>query len=138
LRQMIAFCGLNCYESGAFLATKENDDRKRATVAQEWSGLFKVEIKPEDINCDGCLFDGECLFNYCKVCEIRKYGKRKGLKNCGYCGEYRCYKLEFLYLGMHRIQKTAWIKSILPLNSASYPSVAKVITALLIYSLKRI
>jgi hypothetical protein len=51
---MIGFCGLNCYECGAFLATKENNDKKRAEVAQEWSRLFKVEIKPEDINCDGC------------------------------------------------------------------------------------
>jgi hypothetical protein len=46
---MIAVCGLNCYECGAFLAMKENDDQKRAKVAQEWSRLFKVEIKSEDI-----------------------------------------------------------------------------------------
>ena len=56
LKEMIVFCGLGCHECGAFLATKDNDDRKRATVAQEWSRLFKVEIKPEDINCDGCLY----------------------------------------------------------------------------------
>ena len=55
MKQMIAFCGLGCHECGAFLATKENDDRKRATVAQEWFRLFKVGIKSEDINCDGCL-----------------------------------------------------------------------------------
>ncbi len=61
---MIAFCGLICHECGAFLATKENDDQKRATVAQEWSKLFKVEIKPEDINCDGCQSDGGRLSNY--------------------------------------------------------------------------
>jgi hypothetical protein len=46
---MIAVCGLGCYECGAFLATKENDDQKRAKVAQEWSKLFKLEVKPEDI-----------------------------------------------------------------------------------------
>ena len=54
MNKIVGFCGLGCYECGAFLATKENDDRKRATVAQEWSRLFKVEIKPEDINCNGC------------------------------------------------------------------------------------
>ena len=97
MNEMIAICGLNCYECGAFLAAKENDDRKRYEVAQEWSRLFKVEIKPEDINCDGCQSDGGRLFNYCKVCEIRKCGKEKVLENCGYCDEYPCHKLNFIF-----------------------------------------
>ena len=96
MKEMIAFCGLNCFECGAFLATKENDDQKRAEVAQEWSKLFKVEIKPEDINCEGCLSDGGRVFNYCKVCKIRKCGKGKGLENCGYCDDYPCRKLDFI------------------------------------------
>ena len=97
MKEMIAFCGLGCHECEAFLATQENDDQRRATVAQEWSRLFKVEIKPEDINCDGCLSNGERIFNYCKVCEIRKCGNGKSLKNCGYCGEYPCHKLDFIF-----------------------------------------
>jgi hypothetical protein len=54
---MIAFCGVDCFECGAFLATKENDDQKRAEVAQERAKRFKVDIKPENISCDGCLSD---------------------------------------------------------------------------------
>jgi hypothetical protein len=97
LEEIIAFCGLDCHECGAFLATQENDDQKRATVAQEWSRLFKVEIKLEDINCDGCLSEGGRVFNYRKVCEIRKCGKGKSLKNCGYCGKYPYQKLDFIF-----------------------------------------
>jgi hypothetical protein len=93
---MIAFCGLDCYVCRAFLATKENNNQKRAEVAQEWSKLFKVEIKPEDINCEGCRSEGR-LVNYCKVCEIRKCGKEKNLKNCGYCDKYPCPKLGFIF-----------------------------------------
>ena len=78
MKEMIALCGLVCNECGAFLATQDNNDQKRAEVAQEWSRLFKFEIKPEDINCDGCQSDGGRLFNYCKVCKIRKCGKEKG------------------------------------------------------------
>ena len=55
MKEMMVLCGLDCYGCGAFWATKENNDHKRAEVAQEWSKLFKVEIKSEDINCDGCL-----------------------------------------------------------------------------------
>ena len=30
MKEMISFCGLDCHECGAFLATKEDDDQKRA------------------------------------------------------------------------------------------------------------
>jgi hypothetical protein len=96
LKEMIAVCGLDCSKCGAFLATQENDDQKRAEVAQDWSKRFKIDIKPEDINCQGCQSIGELVLNYCKVCEIRKCGKEKGLENCGYCGEYPCRKLDFI------------------------------------------
>jgi hypothetical protein len=97
LKEMIAFCGLGCHECGAFLATKENNNQKRAKVAQEWSKLFKVDISPEDINCDGCQSDEGRLFNYCNVCEIRKCGKERGIINCGYCDVYPCGKLNFIF-----------------------------------------
>ena len=45
MKEMIAVCGLECHECGAFLATKENSDQKRAEVAQEWYKLFKVGVK---------------------------------------------------------------------------------------------
>jgi hypothetical protein len=92
--EMIAFCGLNCKKCGAFLATRDNDDQKRAKVAQLWSKEFKTDINPEDINCVGCLSEGENLFNYAKVCEIRKCGKEKGVVNCAYCHDFVCEKLE--------------------------------------------
>ena len=34
LAEMIAVCELDCSKCGAFLATKENDDKKRAEVAE--------------------------------------------------------------------------------------------------------
>ncbi len=64
MNEMVAVCGLECHECGAFLATKENDDQKRARVAQEWSKRFTVEVNPKDINCDGCQSEGGRLFNY--------------------------------------------------------------------------
>lgn len=91
--KMIAFCGITCQECGAFLATRDNNDEKRAEVAQLWSKEFKSDIKPEDINCDGCLSEGGNLFNYSKTCEIRKCAKEKGLVNCAHCSDYVCEKL---------------------------------------------
>jgi len=95
--EMIAFCGIPCHECGAFLATKANDDEKRAEVARLWSKEFKSDIKPEDINCAGCISDSENLFNYTKICEMRKCGKEKGLVNCAHCSDYACEKLEKIF-----------------------------------------
>ncbi len=94
MEQMIAICGIPCQECGAFLATRNNDDEKRAEVAQLWSKEFNKDIKAEDINCDGCLSDSGNLFSYSKTCEIRKCGREKNVVNCAHCSDYVCEKLE--------------------------------------------
>ena len=92
--EMIAFCGITCQKCGAFLATRDNDDEKRAEVAQLWSKEYKSDLKPEDINCEGCLSEGENLFSYLKICEIRKCAKEKDVVNCAHCSDYVCEKLK--------------------------------------------
>jgi len=98
MKKTIAYCGIICSECPAFLATQKNDDNERKKVAEMWSKQFNAEFKPEDINCDGCLSESERLFNYCRVCEIRKCGQEKGVKNCAYCDDYACETLNKLVL----------------------------------------
>jgi len=93
MERMVAFCGLVCTDCKAFIATQENDDVKRRDVAEAWSKLFGREIKPEEINCDGCLSRDGRHIGYCDICEIRKCGVEKGVENCGYCVDYKCEKL---------------------------------------------
>jgi len=91
--KMIAYCGIVCAECPAFEATQKNDDAKRKKVAEMWSKQYKMAVKPEDINCDGCISGSKKLLNYCSICEIRKCGQAKGVKNCAYCDDYACEKL---------------------------------------------
>jgi len=91
--KMIAFCGLSCSKCPAFIATRKDDDKGREKVAKVWSKEYKCDIKPEDINCDGCLEESDRLFSHCKVCEIRKCGQEKEVKNCAYCDDYACENL---------------------------------------------
>ena len=91
--QMIAYCGITCSECPAMLATQNDDDKERAKVAEMWSKEFDADLKPEDINCDGCLSTTEPLFSHCQVCEIRKCGQEKQVTNCAYCDDYACEKL---------------------------------------------
>lgn len=96
---MIACCGLDCVRCGAYQATQANDDEKRAAVAREWSERYGVEVTPEQINCDGCLSDGQ-KFYYCSdMCEIRRCCVLRELPSCAACAEYACEKLgEFFVL----------------------------------------
>jgi hypothetical protein len=91
--KMIAYCGIVCTECPAFVATQQNDDAKRKKVAEIWSKQYKMSVKPEDINCDGCKLEGKRLIGYCNICEIRKCGKQKQVVNCAYCDDYACEKL---------------------------------------------
>lgn len=93
MKKMIAYCGIICSGCPAFLATQKDDDNEKKKVAEMWSKQFNAEFKPEDINCDGCLLESGRLFNYCRVCEIRKCGQEKGVKNCAYCDDYVCETL---------------------------------------------
>jgi hypothetical protein len=94
MAQMIAFCGLSCTACLAFIATQKNDDKERNKVAKMWSKQFKTDIKPGDINCDGCLSESGRLIGHCYVCEIRKCGLEKHVKNCAYCSDYACETLD--------------------------------------------
>ena len=50
----IAYCGLDCESCQARIATVNNDDALRQTVAKKWSELNGIEITPEMIRCEGC------------------------------------------------------------------------------------
>ena len=94
MNKVLAYCGLDCGGCGAYLATKNNDDAQRVKTAEEWSKQFGYVLKPEDINCGGCTAKDELNFQYCTLCEIRKCGQEKKVKNCAYCSDYACEKLE--------------------------------------------
>jgi hypothetical protein len=104
--KMIAFCGINCTECKAFIATQEDSEEKRREVAEEWSKAFGHEIKLGEINCDGCLDQGGRHIDYCGTCEVRKCGIEKEVENCAYCVDYRCEKLEKFHEQAPEAEKT--------------------------------
>ena len=93
MRRVVAFCGIVCSDCPAFIATKKDDNEERRRVAELWTKQYGEEYKPEDINCDGCLTDGQRIFRYCNVCEIRKCARERDVENCAHCEEYACEKL---------------------------------------------
>jgi hypothetical protein len=91
--KMISMCGLICTECPAFLATQHNNDDERKQTAEMWSKMYGSDVKQNDVNCCGCFSEDHKVFGYCKVCEIRKCGQEKDVKNCAHCADYPCAKL---------------------------------------------
>jgi len=106
MAKMISMCGLVCSECGAYIATQANDDERRKKVAEEWAKAYHVDIKPEDINCDGCTSGSERVFNYPRVCEIRACGLRHNVNNCAHCPDYGCEKLSKFFEIAPQAKKT--------------------------------
>jgi hypothetical protein len=67
---------------------------ERKKIAEQCLIQFNVNIKPEQINCNGCKSDDiKCLFAE-SICQIRKCNIEKSHPYCVVCSEYKCEKLE--------------------------------------------
>lgn len=108
---MIAICGSICNDCPAYIATQKDDYEERKRVAEKWSSE-PYPLKPEDINCDGCLAIGKRLIKFCIDCETRRCGLEKGVKNCAYCNEFSCMKLEKHWELMGAYEAKARLKEI--------------------------
>jgi hypothetical protein len=111
MEEMIAVCGLICSECPAFMATRENDDTARAMIAASWSA-GKEKLRAADIDCNGCLSAEGPLFKFCETCEVRKCGLEKNVRNCAYCDEYSCAKLDKLLRHMQAADARATLEKI--------------------------
>ncbi|MFX1314618.1 MAG: DUF3795 domain-containing protein [Promethearchaeota archaeon] len=92
MEKMIVYCGLNCAECPAYIATQNEDEVELKRVAREWSNE-EMSLKPEDICCDGCNVEGR-LFIWCGQCPIRICCRQKSFENCAYCDDFICDKLK--------------------------------------------
>lgn len=91
--KMLGMCGLDCVACPAYIAYKIDDQALRVKTADEWSKQYNVAMKPEDINCVGCLKTKGPQIGHCAECEIRRCGLAKKVKNCALCADYPCDKI---------------------------------------------
>lgn len=103
---VVGFCGIVCSDCPVFKATVNNDDVERKRVAELFTKQYEREYKPEDINCDGCVSNGERIFSFCSVCGIRRCGREKRIKNCAYCADYPCEKLDEVFNAYPKAKET--------------------------------
>lgn len=89
MKNLIAYCGLDCEKCDARIATVNNDDALREKTAKLWSELNGVPIMPEMIHCMGCRADGVKTPFCDSLCEIRKCALKNSVETCGGCAKFR-------------------------------------------------
>ena len=87
MRNMIAYCGLDCEKCDAYLATINNDQALREKTAKLWAELNHAPILPEHIKCQGCRTEGVKTVFCDSLCGIRQCALKKGVTTCGDCPE---------------------------------------------------
>ena len=94
MKELIAFCGLDCEICEARKATIENDDTLREKVAKLWTELNGVTITSDMINCVGCRVNG-VKTPYCdSLCPIRQCALGRKYSTCGDCADMeKCEKV---------------------------------------------
>lgn len=95
MKDMIAYCGLDCEKCDAYIATINDDQHLREKTAKLWAKLNNAPILPEHINCQGCRTDGVKTVFCEHMCEIRKCALKKGVATCGECPDIEtCLTIE--------------------------------------------
>ena len=85
MKDMIAYCGLDCEKCDAYLATINDDQALREKTAKLWAELNNAPILPEHINCEGCRVDGIKTIYCDSLCAVRRCAVQKGVTTCGDC-----------------------------------------------------
>ena len=83
MKELIAYCGLDCENCEARIATERNDDALREKVARSWSEFNHVEITPEMIHCTGCRMPGAKTPYSDSLCPIRRCAQSRGVNQRG-------------------------------------------------------
>ena len=103
MAEMIARCGFKCHLCLAF--QENNKDRSdQIRVAEGWSKYFGLDVRPEKIQCNGCLPNDTGGLDFPdKNCPIRPCVIERGLDNCACCEDYPCEKLEERMTGVEAV-----------------------------------
>lgn len=87
MRPNIAYCGLDCEQCDAYIATLHDDQALREKTARLWAELNHAPILPEHINCQGCRADGAKTVFCEQLCAVRRCARQRGVDTCGDCPE---------------------------------------------------
>lgn len=94
--RLLAYCGLDCDQCPAYIATQANNIAKLTSLAAEW---FDGATDHTIILCDGCKSNSQDsrIMKWCAECPTRACAVERQLDNCAHCQDYGCQKLLMVF-----------------------------------------
>ena len=90
-----AFCGLDCGECEAYIATQKNDRAGLEATAKKWAEQFGGGVIAADACvCDGCSSGKRMSTAHAVTCAIRLCASARGVTTCAHCRDYGCETLK--------------------------------------------
>ena len=87
----LSACGLNCAKCDIYMAS-HGDEGMRASIVDWFRDERNVNLKPEQVRCEGCMGDPER--HWSPDCGMMACAKERGLAHCFQCGEFPCSRNE--------------------------------------------
>jgi len=95
MAKILAYCGLDCGECEAYIATQENDRAGLEAAAKKWSEQFGAKnISADMCICDGCSTGKRTSTAHALTCAIRLCASARGVTTCAHCADYGCATLQ--------------------------------------------
>ena len=90
--KLVAPCGLYCGACPMYLATQENSEKRLESLMKQLSA-GKMQMKREDLLCDGCIGGGR-VASFCRMCAMRSCAEGKtNVTRCSDCPDVPCTKV---------------------------------------------
>ena len=90
-----AYCGLDCGECEAYIATQQNDRAGLEATAKKWAEQFGAKaINADMCLCDGCSSAKRISTAHAVTCAIRLCASGRGVTTCAHCQDYGCETLK--------------------------------------------
>jgi hypothetical protein len=95
MAKLLAYCGLDCGECEAYIATQKNDRAGLEKVAKSWAAQFGgKDLGADACVCDGCSTGKRAATAHAATCGIRLCASKRGVVTCAHCPDYGCATLQ--------------------------------------------
>lgn len=90
-----AYCGLDCGECEAYVATQKDDRTGLEAVAKQWAAQYGAKTISADMCvCDGCSSGKRTSTAHAATCAIRLCATARGVATCAHCPDFGCDTLK--------------------------------------------
>jgi hypothetical protein len=87
----LAYCGIDCGECEAYLATQTDDRAGLEATAKKWAQQYGgKDMGAEVCICDGCSSGKRISAAHAATCAVRFCASKRGVVTCAHCDDYGC------------------------------------------------